>query len=116
MADTKPKADAEVTAPDLDKIKAEAKAEGFAVAGEIVELCALAGKPGEAAAFIKDRKSTADVREALLKAQATESDSTEISSHIEAGDGGAKAKTEVDEKALAERKRARIAARKGGNQ
>lgn len=114
MADTTLKADAGVTAPDLDKIRAEAEAKGFAQAGEIVELCALAGKPGEAAEFIKTRKSAADVRAVLLEARAKETDQQEISSHINPGASGEKSQTEADENALAERKRAQIAARKGG--
>jgi len=114
MADTTKKADAEQPAPDLTKIAADAKAEGFAEASEIVELCALANKTSLAPAFIKDKKSAADVRTALLEAQASESDEEDINSHIEAGASGADSEDEKSMTAMADRKRAQIAARKGG--
>ncbi len=114
MAEDKPKADATVTAPDLDKIKADATAKGFEMAGEIVELCALAGKPDMAADFITQGKDAKNVRAALLEAQAADDEEEDISSQIKPGASGENAQNATDENALAERKRAQIAARKGG--
>ncbi len=118
MADNTPKADATITAPDLDKIKADVIAEGFkngfAEAAEIVALCAIAGKPTLALESITDRKMAKDVRAVLLEARAAEDEEEDISSQIKPGASGAKAQDGFDENALAERKRAQIEARKGG--
>jgi hypothetical protein len=62
------------------KSKAKAKAartfatgqeQALAYAQQVTETCALAGYPGKAAAFIKDRKAMAEVRSELLKAAAS---------------------------------------------
>ena len=77
-ADPAEKAEADPTMAaaqvDTATIEANAHAAGEAAAmarvNEVMELCALAGKPGEAAAFIAAGKSVADVRKALVEARA----------------------------------------------
>lgn len=63
---------------DAAKIEADARAAGEADAmarvNEVVELCVLAGKTGEAAAFIASGKSVAEVRKALVEARAAGGD------------------------------------------
>jgi hypothetical protein len=54
----------------INKPAAEAKA--------IVDLCKVAGLPGEAAAFIQAKMSVASVRDALLASRATAADVAEI--------------------------------------
>lgn len=76
---------AEAPAPNVDAMLAEARAEGYAHAAEILDLCALAKKPGMAAEFVKSRASVADVRAALLNAKADETDADGIDSHAVAG-------------------------------
>lgn len=109
------KPDATDKAPDIKQIKADAVKAGFDAAAEIVDLCALAGKPDQAGEFIKARKPAADVRAELLEARAKESEAEDVSSNITAEAG---ANSEADEKALeqstAERMKARIAAQNGG--
>ena len=108
------KADAVVAAPpDLDKIKADAMSAGYSAAAEVVDLCMIAGCPNKAGDFIKDRKSAADVRSALLteKAKAHEQ---EISSTITPEAGGTAEDEKKLEAKMAERKAAQIAAQKGG--
>ena len=71
----------EAAAPDLDKIKTDAEAAGFAHAAEIVELCALAGRPQMAGDFISAHKPLADVRKALIVERAKDG-GEEIHSHV----------------------------------
>jgi len=59
---------------DITKLTADATAAGFGQAGQIADMCALAGKPERAADFIRERKSVADVSAALLKERADASD------------------------------------------
>lgn len=61
-------------AVDAAKLQAEARAEGekaaMARVTEIMELCALAGAPGEAGGFIAGDKPLADIRRELMTARA----------------------------------------------
>lgn len=66
---------------DTEALAAAARAEGFADAEAIVDLCAIAGKPEMAGDFIKKRTSSADVRKQLLATKAA-SDGGEIRSQI----------------------------------
>lgn len=70
---------------DLDAVRAEARtqghAQGYADAREIVELCALAGMPGRAAALLAKSATPAEARQHLIDARAAE-DATEIRSHV----------------------------------
>jgi len=72
---------AEPSAVDVEAIRAEARRQGYAEAREIVELCALAGMPGKAAALLAKEASAADARQHLLEARAAE-DAAEIRSHV----------------------------------
>ncbi len=51
---------------DITKAIADAKAAGFAEAGEIADLCEIAGQPAKAVAFLREKRSAADVRKSLL--------------------------------------------------
>ncbi len=66
---------------DIEAIRAEARSQGYAEAREIVELCALAGMPGRAAALLASNATAADARQQLMEARAAE-DATEIRSHV----------------------------------
>jgi predicted nicotinamide N-methyase len=74
---------------DIEAVRAEARREGYAEAREIVELCALAGLPGIAAALLAKQVSAVDARQHLMEARAAEN-ATEIRSHVlpETGTGG----------------------------
>ncbi len=72
---------AEPSAVDMEAIRAEARRQGYAEAREIVELCALAGMPGKAAALLAKQASAAEARQYLLEARAAE-DAAEIRSHV----------------------------------
>ena len=63
---------------NIDELVAQARADGFSAAAEIVQLCAIAGTPAKAAEFITSRKSVADVRTDLLAARVAEQDKTAI--------------------------------------
>jgi signal peptide peptidase SppA len=74
-----------VAAPVIDvaAITAAAEAKGFNAAQEIVDLCAIAGKPAEAAGFIAARKSVAEVRTALMAARvADDKTSAELNASV----------------------------------
>jgi signal peptide peptidase SppA len=85
---------AEPSAVDVEAIRAEARRQGYAEAREIVELCALAGMPGKAAALLAKQASAAEARQHLLEARAAE-DATEIRSHV-MPDTGTGAKANLD--------------------
>ncbi len=79
---------------DIEAIRAEARQQGYAEAREIVELCALAGMPGRAAALLANSATGADARQQLMEARVAE-DATEIRSHVMPDTGTqAKAKPE----------------------
>ena len=58
------------TAAEIDTMLAQARTDGFTDAAQIVDLCAIAGMPNLAAGFIGEKKSSAEVRKALLDAKA----------------------------------------------
>jgi signal peptide peptidase SppA len=62
------------TSAEIEAIVAQAKLDGLGQASEIADLCAIAGKPEMAAAFISEKKSVADVRNHLLAAKAKQAD------------------------------------------
>jgi signal peptide peptidase SppA len=74
-----------------DELVANAQAAGYGAAGEIVELCAVAGKPGLASGFIGQKFTRAQASAEILKQRAAES-GVEITSHIH---GDASTDTEV---------------------
>ena len=76
---------------DIEAIRAEAHRQGYAEAREIVELCALAGMPGRAAALLAGNATPAEARQQLMEARAAE-DAVEIRSHV-MPDTGTQAKT-----------------------
>ena len=63
-----------LTAADVEAARNDGHSAGYAAAQacsvEIVDMCAIAGKPEMATAFIKDGKTVADVRGVLLSARA----------------------------------------------
>ncbi len=74
-------AEPKAPAADIEKVRAEARRQGYAEAREIVELCGLAGMPGRAAALLAKDATPAEARQQLMEARATE-DQAEIRSHI----------------------------------
>ena len=87
---TQPQIEAEKELPDLETLKsdfiektrAEAKAEAMAYVAEVHDLCALAGAPEKATAFIIKGVAAEDVRRELLEAKAAEAEATSITGHI----------------------------------
>lgn len=77
-----PEPEAKEPLPDLEAVRAEvaekAKTEAMAYVAEVHELCALAGVPDKAAAFVSKGVSVHDVRQSLLAAKAEEADATAI--------------------------------------
>jgi signal peptide peptidase SppA len=88
----------EVAASQEELLK-QAKAEGFAEAkaymDEVKDLCALAGAPEKADAFIEKTVPLADVRRVLLEAKAKQSEATEIAGHIPAPTPSGEAKIDT---------------------
>ena len=74
----------------LDAARGEGEARALAYVNEVNEICALAGCPDKAADFIGKKLAAADVRRALMKAQAAEADATAITGNRAAGHGGGK--------------------------
>jgi ATP-dependent protease ClpP protease subunit len=70
----------QAAAPNIDELRAQAQGESL----EIIELCALAGKPTAALDFIRNKATAATVRKELAAANAKASEETTIHSHIEA--------------------------------
>ena len=83
--ETGPAEAVEIAAPaptiDIEAVRTEASRQGYAQAGEIVELCALAGLPGRAAALLARHATPSEARRHLLEVRAAE-DSVEIRSHV----------------------------------
>jgi capsid assembly protease len=82
---------AKQTQLSTDELIAQAQAAGYGAAGEIVELCAVAGKPGLASGFIGQKFTRAQASAEILKQRAADS-GLEITSHIH---GDASTDTEV---------------------
>lgn len=81
QTDPQPAAAAPVSI-DNARLVAEARTDGYNVAADIVELCAIAGTPQLASGFIRDRKPISEVRKALIDARA-KAGGEEIGGHIE---------------------------------
>jgi hypothetical protein len=73
-----PAAEPTVQVIDLDGIRAEERQATLAYVREVHELCALAGRDGQAATFIAKATSVAQVRRVLLEARAAEDEATAI--------------------------------------
>jgi hypothetical protein len=71
----------DTAAIDMDAIRAEARTEGYANAREIVELCALAGLPGNATELLAKNATAPEARQFLMEARAA-ADPEEIHSHV----------------------------------
>jgi hypothetical protein len=67
---------------DLDGIRAEERQATLAYVREVHELCALAGRDGQAATFIAKATPVAQVRRALLEARAAEHEATAIRGQV----------------------------------
>lgn len=74
---------------DVDAIRAQARAEALSYVAEVNDLCQLAGMPEKAAAFIGKAVPTAEIRKALLSAQAAASEATAITGHLASNAVGA---------------------------
>lgn len=100
MADTTEQADPQTPAPEEQEEEQEqeqkqeptdpppqedpataARSAALTYAADVVELCALAGMPGRAAAFIKAARPLEDIRSELQAARAGADAATEINSH-----------------------------------
>ena len=79
---------AEPTPPAVDgeALRTEVRRQGYAEAREIVELCALAGLPGEALGLLARDARPAEARQYLVTMRAQQ-DTAEIRSHVMPGDG-----------------------------
>ncbi len=64
---------------DLDAARSQGRSEALAYMREINEICALAGEPGKAQAFIEKDAKPADVRKELLDARASADAAREVS-------------------------------------
>jgi hypothetical protein len=62
----------------LDQLRSNAKGEHL----EIIELCALAGDETQAVGFIREGKSVADVRKALLEKRAAKTDEKPVQNGV----------------------------------
>jgi hypothetical protein len=67
---------------DLDAVRADERKSTLAYAAEVHELCALAGRGDLAGGFIAKATPVAQVRRALLEAQAAEDETTAIRSQV----------------------------------
>lgn len=72
---------------DLDAARAEGRTQALAYMREIQDLCALAGKPELATAFIEKEAKPSDVRAELLGARASADAAREVSTQTLPGDG-----------------------------
>lgn len=75
---------------DLDTARAAGRTEALAYMREVNDLCALAGKPELANAFIERDAKAADIRKELLEARASADAARDVSTQTLAGAGAAK--------------------------
>jgi len=75
---------------DLDTARAAGRTEALAYMREVSDLCALAGKPEMATAFIEKDAKTADIRKELLEARASADAARDVSTQTLAHAGAAK--------------------------
>lgn len=95
---------------DLDKVRAEARGEGYREAALIADLCALAGMPGKAAEMIGRGVSVDEARKELLALRAGDA-GTEVRSHVLPGAGTGQPVT-LDDNPVVRAAKARAAAAK----
>jgi hypothetical protein len=98
--------------PGSDALVAEAQAAGYNAAAEIMELCAIAGKPALASEFTSKKFTRAQASAELLKLRAAES-GPEIQSHI-LPDAGTNAEAKPSQSPVVKIAEAMAAASKGG--
>ena len=72
---------------DLDGARAEGRNAALSYVREVRDLCALAGKPAMADAFIEKEAAPADVRKELLDARASADAARDVSTQTLAGAG-----------------------------
>lgn len=73
--------------PDLEAARAEGRAAERAYRNEVEDLCALAGQPERARAFIDAETSVADVRKELLEGRASADAGRHVATQIPATGG-----------------------------
>ena len=96
--------EAQPSTDDLIKqAKAEARADAMAYVSEVNELCALAGMPDKASAFIAKAVPVADIRQVLLESRAQQAEATEILGHVPLPNPEA-AEKKIDTKAIYEQR------------
>jgi hypothetical protein len=95
---------------DLDKVRAEARGDGYREAAGIAELCTLAGMPERTGEMIAHGLSVEEARKALLALKA-DGDGDEVRSHVMPGAGTGQAMT-LDDNPVVGAAKARAAAAK----
>lgn len=90
----------------VEQAKKEARADAMAYVSEVNELCALAGMPDKANAFIAKAVPVADIRQVLLESRAKQAEATEITGHVPAPNPEA-AEKKIDTKAIYEQRNKR---------
>ena len=75
---------------DLDTARAAGRTEALAYMREVQDLCALAGKPEMATAFIEKEAKASDIRKELLEARASADAARDVSTAALPGAGAAK--------------------------
>jgi ATP-dependent Clp protease protease subunit len=81
---------------NIDEVRAQGYAEAVAYISEVQSICALAGAPDKAQAFIDARTKPADVTKALLEARASSDAAKTISNTIPPANGPAPTTAKVD--------------------
>jgi signal peptide peptidase SppA len=81
------------TAAEIEAMVAKAREAGFAEAGVIADLCAIAGQPGKVVQFISEKKNAEQVRKDLLAAKVEEQKGTELNTAVMPGSDAAAAET-----------------------
>ena len=100
------------TAAEIEALVQAAREGGSAEASAIVDLCAIAGKPGLAGGFLAAKATRAQVSAELLKQRAAES-GPEIASHI-LPDAGTNTEAKPSQSPVVKIAEAMAAAAKGG--
>ena len=98
MEENKPAETAQPPVVDVNALVTKARTEGFAEAGMIADLCAIAGKPELAVKFIGEKKTTDQVRAELLAARVKQ-DGLEVDPSVMPGADTGTEKPKVEGKA-----------------
>ena len=98
MEENKPAETAQPPAVDVNALVTKARTEGFAEAGMIADLCAIAGKPELAVKYIGEKKTTDQVRAELLAARVKQ-DGPEVDPSVMPGADTGTEKPKVEGKA-----------------